>query len=115
MQDQLQAPEQNEQAEAEPVYAVIEVFGHRRLAGRIAEVEQYGTKLLRIDIPEKGKFENGFKSQLYGGASLFSVTHCDLATVERMNKPYEPMGRLTYQEPDMIDEEQEPDDDDQPY
>jgi hypothetical protein len=32
-----------------------------------------------------------------------------------MNKPYEPMGRLTYQEPDMIDEEQEPDDDDQPY
>jgi hypothetical protein len=31
-----------------------------------------------------------------------------------MNKPYEPMGRFTYQEPDMIDEEQEPDDD-QPF
>ncbi len=85
IEDQLHAPGQSAQAEAEPVYAVIEVFGHRRLTGRITEVEQYGTKLLRIDIPEKGKFENGFKSQLYGGASLFSVTHCDLATVERMN------------------------------
>jgi hypothetical protein len=62
MQDQLQAPEQNEQAEAEPVYAVIEVFGHRRLAGRIAEVEQYGTKLLRIDIPEKGNSRTALRA-----------------------------------------------------
>jgi hypothetical protein len=82
MEDRLQAPEQSEQAEAEPVYAVIEVFGHRRLAGRITEVEHYGTKLLRIDIPEKGKFQNGFKSQLYGGASLFSVT---IAILRRSN------------------------------
>jgi len=84
--------------EAPPEYAVIEIFGHRRLAGRVTEVEQYGTKLLRIDIPNQGKFENGFKSQLYGGASLFSVTPCDLATVERINTPYEPMGCLTYRE-----------------
>jgi hypothetical protein len=61
---------------------------------------------LRVDIPETGKLENGFTSQMYGGASLFSVTPCDLATVEKTNKPYEPMGRLTYQEPDETDPHQ---------
>lgn len=91
--------EQETTAAAEqPNYAVIEIFGHRRLAGRIMEVEQFGTKMLRIDIPEKGKFELGFTTQMYGGASLFSVTPCDLATVEKINKPYEPYGRLTHRE-----------------
>lgn len=77
---------------------MIEIFGHRPLAGRVTEVEKFGTKLLRIDIPEQGKFEHCSTSQMYGGASLFSITPCDLATVERMNKPYDLMGRLTYHE-----------------
>lgn len=78
-------------------FAVVEVFGHRRLAGRIMEVEKYGTKLLRIDIPKDGKFESGFTSQMYGGASIFSLTPCDLATVERANKPYEPPRGIIYE------------------
>ena len=84
MNDHAQIPEADE---LQPEYAVIEVFGHRRLAGRVTEIEKFGTKLLRIDIPEKGKFEHGFTTQMYVGASLFSVTPCDLATVERINKP----------------------------
>lgn len=70
-------------------YAIVEIFGHRRLAGRVIEVEQYGTKMLRIDIPKDGDFAKGFTSQYYGGASLFSVTPTDLATVMKHNKPYE--------------------------
>lgn len=88
-------------------YAIIEIFGHRRLSGRVIEVEKFGTKLLRIDIPNKGSFENGFTTQFYGGASLFSVTPCDLATVEKANKPYESAGRLTYSEPSETDFEDE--------
>ena len=103
-----------DQTEAEQEYAVIEIFGHRRIAGRVTEVEKYGAKLLRIDIPTNGKFENGFTSQMYGGASLFSVTPCDLATVEKANRPYEPMGRLTYQDLGEPDSDQEMDDD-QPF
>ena len=103
MDDQAQIDNLTDASETAPEYAVIEIFGHRRLAGRIMEVEQYGTKLLRIDVPKDGKFENGFTSQMYGGASLFSVTPCDLGTVEKINKPYEPVGRLTYKEPDEED------------
>ena len=88
-------------------YAVVELFGHRCLSGRVIEVEKFGTKLLRIDIPDKGKFENGYKTQFYGGASIFSLTPCDLATVEKMNKPYERAGILTYFEPEVDDQERE--------
>ena len=44
---------------------------------------------------------------MYGGASLFSVTPCDLAIVEKTNKPHEPMGHLKYHEPDETDQHQE--------
>jgi hypothetical protein len=90
--------------ETQPEYAIIEVFGHRKHAGRVYEVERFGTKLCRVDIPKDGKFENGFTSHFYGGASIFSMTPCDLTTVERANKPYEPASRLTYQEPEETNE-----------
>lgn len=94
--------------EAQPEYAIVEVFGHRRHAGRVYEVEKFGTKLCRVDVPKDGKFESGFTTHYYGGASIFSMTPCDLATVERANKPYEPASRLTYREPESdIDPEDE--------
>jgi hypothetical protein len=64
-------------------YAIIEVFGHRRLIGRVFEVERYGTKMLRIDIPKDGDLALGYTTQFYGGGSVFSETPCDLDTVKR--------------------------------
>jgi hypothetical protein len=89
-----------------PEFAVIEIFGHRSHAGRIFEVDRFGTKLLRIDVPKDGKFENGFTSHFYGGASVFSLTPCDLATVERINKPRAAYGRLTYDDMRRAEEAQ---------
>lgn len=79
-------------------YAIVEVFGHRKHAGRVYEVEKFGTKLLRVDIPTGGDFANGFTTHFYSGASIFSFSPCDLATVLKANKPYEAAGRLTYSE-----------------
>ena len=93
--------------ESEPEYAIVEIFGHRKHAGRVMEVEQYGAKMLRIDIPTKGDFANGFTSHFYGGASLFSVTPTDLATACKMNKPYE-SARL-YHSPSDEDDDPDPD------
>lgn len=74
-------------------YAVVEIMGHRRHAGRILDVERFGTKFLRIDVPTEGDFAKGHTSHFYGGASIFSVTFADLATVCRLNRPYSPPGR----------------------
>lgn len=87
-----------ETAEPEPEFAIVEVFGHRKHAGRVYEVERFGAKMLRIDIPKDGDFTKGFTTLFYGGSSIFSMAPCDLATVARVNKPYEPASRLTYQE-----------------
>lgn len=53
-------------------WAIVELMGHRRLAGRVSEVSQYGAAMLRLDVPD----ENGapMATQFYGGASLYCVT-----------------------------------------
>lgn len=76
-------------------YAIVEIFGHRQHAGRIEEVERFGSKMLRIDIPTDGDFEKGYVTLFYGGASIFSLTLTDLETVKRRNtRPSQPVGLL---------------------
>lgn len=82
-------------------WAILEIFGHRRHAGRIREEERFGAKLLRIDVPNKGDpAANGWTTHYYGGSSIFSLTPADEAAVMRANKPYDAPARLTYREPD---------------
>lgn len=57
-------------------WAVCELMGHVRLAGRLSEVEKFGVKMGQLDIP-KG---DGFYTRLFGGASVYSITMVDEAT-----------------------------------
>ena len=93
------------------VWACVEIFGHRKHYGRIKEVERFGTKMLRVDVPTTtvapllGEGET-FETFLYGGNSIFSLTPMTeeaarkWAEVERP-KPYKPLDRLP--PPDMED------------
>lgn len=113
MDAQTPAPEQPAE-QPQPEYAIVELMGHVRHVGRLTEVERFGTKMGRIDVPKNGKFEDGFVSVFFSGGSIYRVTPCDLPTVERMNKTYE-AGRLTYREPeDDLDDGADPDEDDAP-
>lgn len=70
-------------------WAVVEIFGHRRHAGRIREEERFGTKMLRIDVPTPAPDGSAtWATHWYGGASVFSLTLADEATVLRLNRPY---------------------------
>lgn len=54
-------------------YAVVEVMGHRRYVGRVAEVLQYGKAMCGVEIV----FRDGLLDQvLIGGGSIFAVTPC---------------------------------------
>jgi hypothetical protein len=53
-------------------WAVVELFGHVRLAGLVSEADQYGVKMLRIDVPEVDG-RPAFTTYK-GGSALFSVT-----------------------------------------
>ena len=82
-------------------WAIVEVFGHRRHAGRTREEERFGAKLLRVDIPVKGDAAaNGWETIYYGGASIFSFSLSDEDTCKRINKPYEPPARRSLPAPE---------------
>lgn len=72
---------------AEPAfeYAIVEIFGHRRHVGKAQEVEKFGAKLLRIDVPKLGPGEGAitWSSHFYSGGSIFSYTPTDEKTVMR--------------------------------
>lgn len=87
-QDAQAAPAAEPEAPADE-YAIVEIMGHRRHVGRIREVERFGSKMLQVDVPTDGDFAKGWVSHFYAGGALFGVTYTDLATVEKLNKPYE--------------------------
>jgi len=86
-------------------WAIVEIFGHRRHAGRTREEERFGAKMLRIDIPNEGNAaEKGWTTHYYGGSSIFSFSLTDEATAVRMNKPYAAPAKLAYRpDPDTED------------
>ena len=91
-------------------WAIVEIYGHRKHAGRVREEEKFGTKMLRIDVPIKGDAAaNGWETHFYGGAAIFSFTLTDEASALRANKPYDSAARYRLPPPS------EDDDDDQPF
>ncbi len=51
-------------------WAVVELMGHVKLAGRLTEVERFGAKMGRLDIPTA----DGFVTQFFGGPSVYRIT-----------------------------------------
>ena len=56
-------------ADAFEGWAIVELMGHRTLAGFVSEVEQFGEKHMRIDVPSEPRV-----TQFYGGKAIFSLT-----------------------------------------
>lgn len=111
-------------------WCIVEIFGHRKHAGRGREEERFGSKMLRIDVPKFVSFRRtdpnaaGVKldppeiewvTHYYGGASIFSFTLTDESTVMQMNKPWEPPARYSLPSPGTPDDRAEEDDNDLPF
>ncbi|KMO27264.1 hypothetical protein VQ02_33485 [Methylobacterium variabile] len=100
----MEAAAQAEQEADSWEWAVVEIFGHRRHAGRVREEERFGAKLLRIDVPMKGDpAAHGWLTHYYGGSSIFSFTPCEREAALRANKPYEAPARLALSHRDDLD------------
>ena len=55
-------------------WAVIELMGHRQRGGRVCEVEMYGGRMLRIDIPQPDGCDD--ITEFYGVQSIYAMTPC---------------------------------------
>jgi hypothetical protein len=52
------------------MWAIVELMGHVRLAGRLTEEEKFGSKMGRLDIPQ----DDDFVTQFFGGGSVYRIT-----------------------------------------
>jgi hypothetical protein len=57
-------------------WAILELMGHRRLAGFVQEVTLAGAGMLRIDVPGK----DGNATQFFSPSSVYALTPCSEAT-----------------------------------
>lgn len=53
-------------------WAIIELMGHIRMAGKVTEQEIAGTTLLRIDVPEKAG--RGAFTTFVGASAIYRLT-----------------------------------------
>ena len=55
-------------------WSILELFGHRRLAGWVTEVEIAGGKMLRVDVPAADPASTPAVTQFYGVAAIYCLT-----------------------------------------
>ena len=61
-------------------WAIVELMGHRKRAGRVSEVEQFGAALLRIDIPAG----EDTVTEFYGGGAIYALRPCSEELARRV-------------------------------
>jgi len=66
-------------------YAIVELFGHTTLVGRIAEVERFGAKMLALEPLFGGEL---LPAIFHGGSSIYRLTPCS-AEVAHARQPRE--------------------------
>ena len=57
------------------MWAIIELFGHARLAGRVTEANIGGCSFVRVDVPEI-KGEQAPFTRFLGNGAIYSITPC---------------------------------------
>lgn len=75
-------------------WAIVEILGRRVHAGLVTEVERFGAKMVRIDVPIDGD-PGGWATHYYNPTAIFSYTPADEAKVRLANSRAAP-ARLTY-------------------
>ncbi len=76
-------------------WAILELLGHRRLAGRVQECTIAGAAFLRIDVPKGDAVDEWELTQMYAPSSVYALTPVTEAVARRVaaNITIEPVTR----------------------
>lgn len=66
-------------------WAIVELMGHRKLAGRVSEATVAGEPLMRLDVPAG----DAFLTQYYGAKSIYCLTPADEAICRRFARAHQ--------------------------
>lgn len=77
--------EPSESSKQPEQWAIVELMGHRQLAGRVSEVQRYGVTMLRLEIPQE---DGTFVTQFFSTRVLYSeLPSTEEAVREMFRKP----------------------------
>jgi hypothetical protein len=90
-------------------WAIVELMGHRRLAGSVSEVTMFGTSFMRLDVPSDPPV-----TQFYGGSAIYAVTPTTEDIARRISAQSRPTPVHAYElpAPSRIPAEEDDDGDD---
>ena len=64
-------------------WAIVELFGHQRIAGRVTEQTVGGSSFVRVDVPAVEQIDTSSATQaftkLFGPAAIYSISFVDEA------------------------------------
>ena len=63
------------QTERFECWAIVELFGHQRMAGRMSEATVGGGAFVRVDVPSG----DGFTTRLLGSGAIYAINIVDEA------------------------------------
>ena len=73
-----------EQKEDQPIWAIVELFGHQQIAGRLSNYVLGGQSFVRVDVPEVlsevGDEHAGpiaAHTKLYGAGAIYAINFVD--------------------------------------
>ncbi len=69
-------------------WAIIELFGHQRIAGLMSECSIGGCSFVRVDVP--GYPGNPGYTKLYGNGAIYAITLTDEETGRAAAKSFSP-------------------------
>lgn len=90
-------------------WAIIELLGHRRVAGRVTEEERFGCKLGRVDIPGP---DGSFSTMYFNGQSIYCLTPTteEIARQAAQRSQHAPVHRWELPAPTTVPAAGDPDD-----
>lgn len=84
-------------------WAIVELMGHKVVAGYVTEETHYGAPLCRIDVPETSAHPKF--TQFYGGSALYCITPVS-EEVARLTADKIKVNPVNVYVPDLVTREQ---------
>ena len=66
--------------EKQELWAIVEVMGHAKYAGRVSEYTELGVPLIRVEVPAAG--DRPAFEKLLGTSAIFRITPCTREAAE---------------------------------
>jgi hypothetical protein len=80
-------------------WAIVDLFGHQRLAGLVSEAAIGGASFIRVDVP--GVDGQAAFTRYFGGAAIYSISPCSEAVAKALVRVSNPRPVSLYDLPQL--------------